>query len=203
QQLAADAPELSDKYTSKTSTHHLDAHFDMATAALITGITNVVTLHCDDLQSSYAGIGITPNVHSVGHGSSNGTETAQQCRDRIRRFHLELVAGMAERLRATPEGDGSMLDNTLIVYLSDNSDRHHSSAMEWPMLVLGNLGGTLRAGNRYLAWPRYGTRGHRTIGNWLTTVCHAAGEPLEHFGQPDLALSDGADQLGPLPELLA
>ncbi len=203
QQLAAHAPELGDKYTSKTSTHHLDAHFDMATAALITGITNVVTLHCDDLQSSYAGIGITPNVHSVGHGSSNGTETAQQCRDRIRRFHLELVAGMAERLRATPEGDGSMLDNTLIVYLSDNSDRHHSSAMEWPMLVLGNLGGTLRAGNRYLAWPRYGTRGHRTIGNWLTTVCHAAGEPLEHFGQPDLALSDGADQLGPLPELLA
>ena len=203
EQLAAHAPELGDKYTSKLSTHHLDAHFDMATAALITGITNVVTLHCDDLQSSYEGIGITPTVHSVGHGSSNGTETAQQCRDRIRRFHLELVAGMAERLRATPEGDGSMLDNTLIVYLSDNSDRHHSSAMEWPMLALGNLGGTLRMGNRYLAWPRYGSRGHSTIGSWLTTVCHAAGEPVEHFGQPDLALSEEAHRIGPLPELLA
>lgn len=203
QQLAAHAPELGDKYTSKTSTHHLDAHFDMATAALITGITNVVTLHCDDLQSSYEGIGITPTVHSVGHGSSNGTETAQQCRDRIRRFHLELVAGMAERLRATPEGDGSMLDNTLIVYLSDNSDRHHSSAMEWPMLAIGDLGGALRMGNRYLAWPRYGSRGHRTISNWLTTVCHAAGEPIEQFGQVDLALSEESNQIGPLSELLA
>ena len=145
-QLAANAPELTDKYTSKVSTHHLDAHFDMATAALITGITNVISIHCDDLQSSYAGLGITPTVHSIGHGSSNGAETAQQCRDRIRRFHLELTAGMAKRLAAVPEGDGSMLDNTLIVYLSDNSNLHHSTGIEWPMLVLGNLGTALHDG---------------------------------------------------------
>jgi len=202
-ELAANAPELNDKYTSKVSTHHLDAHFDMATAALITGITNVVSIHCDDLQSSYAGLGITPTVHSIGHGSSNGAETAQQCRDRIRRFHLELTAGMARRLDAVPEGDGTMLDNTLIVYLSDNSNLHHSTGVEWPILVLGDLGGRLRAGGRYLAWPRYGRKGHRTIGNWLTTVCHAAGQPVEHFGQADLALPGDIEQLGPLPELLA
>ncbi len=202
-ELAANAPELTDKYTSKVSTHHLDAHFDMATAALITGITNVVSIHCDDLSSSYSGLGITPTVHSIGHGSSNGEMTAQQCRDRIRRFHLELTAGMASRLAEVPEGDGTMLDNTLIVYVSDNSNLHHSTAFEWPMLVLGDLGGALRAGGRYLAWPRYGKQGHRTIGNWLTTVCHAAGAPVDHFGQADLALSSDVDQLGPLQELLS
>ena len=201
-QLAANAPELGDKYTSKVSTHHLDAHFDMATAALITGITNVVSIHCDDLQSSYEGLGITPTVHSIGHGSSNGAETAQQCRDRIRRFHLELTAGMAARLAAVPEGDGSMLDNTLIVYLSDNSNLHHSTAVEWPILTLGGLGGAWKGGGRYLAWPRHGRQGHRTIGNFLTTVCHAAGQPVEHFGQLDLALSTDLDQRGPLGELL-
>jgi hypothetical protein len=202
-QLKANAPRLNDKYTSKVSTHHLDAHFDMATAALITGITNVVTLHCDDLQSSYEGLGITPTVHSIGHGSSNGAETAQECRDRIRTFHVQLIAGMAERLAEVPEGDGTMLDNTVIVYLSDNSNLHHSTAIEWPMVVLGNLGGKLKTSGRYLAYPRYGKRGNRTIGNWLTTVCHAAGLPQDHFGQPDLALSKEIDQLGPLPELLA
>jgi hypothetical protein len=201
-QLKANAPELNDKYTSKVATHHLDAHFDMATAALITGITNVVTLHCDDLQSSYAGLGITPTVHSIGHGSSNGTETAQQCRNRIRTFHVELIAAMAERLAAVPEGDGTMLDNTVIVYLSDNSNLHHSTGIEWPMLVLGNLGGQLKTNGRYLAYPRYGRRNHRTIGNWLTTLCHAAGIPQDHFGQADLALAKEIDQLGPLPELL-
>jgi len=201
-QLKKDAPKLSDKYTSKVSTHHLDAHFDMATAALITGITNVVTLHCDDLQSSYEGLGITPTVHSIGHGSSNGTETAQECRNRIRTFHVQLIAGMAKRLAEVPEGDGTMLDNTVIVYLSDNSNLHHSTAIEWPMVVLGDLGGKLKTGGRYLAYPRYGKQGHRTIGNWLTTVCHAAGLPRDHFGQPDLALSKEIDQLGPLPELL-
>ena len=45
---------------------------------------------------------------------------------------------MAEKLNAIPEGNGTMLDNTLIVYVSDNSDKHHSSATEWPMVVLGN-----------------------------------------------------------------
>jgi hypothetical protein len=203
QQLKANAPELNDKYTSKVSTHHLDAHFDMATAALITGISNVVTLHCDDLQSSYAGLGITPTVHSIGHGSSNGTETAQECRNRIRTFHVELIASMAERLAKVPEGDGTMLDNTVIVYVSDNSNLHHSTAIEWPMVVLGNLGGQLKSDGRYLAYPRYGRKGHRTIGNWLTTLCHAAGLPQDHFGQADLALAKEIDQLGPLPELLA
>lgn len=203
EQLKANAPELNDKYTSKVATHHLDAHFDMATAALITGITNVVTLHCDDLQSSYAGLGITPTVHSIGHGSSNGTETAQQCRNRIRTFHVELMASMAKRLAAVPEGDGTMLDNTVIVYLSDNSNLHHSTAIEWPMVVLGNLGGQLKTNGRYLAYPRYGRNNHRTIGNWLTTLCHAAGIPQDHFGQADLALAKEVDQLGPLPELLS
>ena len=50
-----------------------------------------------------------------------------------------------------------------------------------------------------LCYPNYGAAGHRTISNWLTTICHAAGIPQE-FGQPDLAL--GKDQGGPLGELL-
>ena len=202
--LREHAPPVDDKYNSKVTTDHLEAHFDMASAALISGISNVVTLHCDDLNSSYQGLGITPKVHSVGHGASSGDYSSQDCRDMIRTFHVALIATMAEKLAAVPEGDGTMLDNTLIVYLSDNSDKHHATAREWPMLVLGDLGGKLKTGGRYLAYPAYGTAGHRhTIGNWLTTICHAAGIPQDHFGQPDFALGKLGDQSGPLDELLA
>lgn len=202
--LKEHAPEVTDKYTSKYATHQLEAHFDMASAALISGITNVVTIHTDDLNSSYQGLGITPKVHSVGHGASSGTMSSQDCRDIIRTFHCDLIAQMATKLDAIPEVDGTMLDNTIIVYVSDNSDKHHSSATEWPMVVLGNMGGRLKSSGRYLAFPRYGSAGHKqTIGNWLTTLCHVAGFPQDYFGQPDFALGKASAQQGPLNELLA
>ena len=201
--LKQHAPEVSDEYTSKYSTDHLTAHFEMASAALISGITNVVTIHTDDLNSSYQGLGITPKVHSVGHGASSGPLSSQDCRNMIRKFHCDLIAAMAVKLDAIPEGNGTMLDNTIVVYVSDNSDKHHSSATEWPMLVLGNMGKRLNSRGRYLAYPRYGSGGHRhTIGNWLTTLCHVAGFPQDYFGQPDFALGKTDQQLGPLGELL-
>ena len=201
--LRKNAPEVTDKYQSNVTTDHMEAHFDMAAAAMISGISNVVTLHCDSLDSSYQGLGITPKVHSIGHGSSSGDLTSQDCRNMIRTYHVKLIADMAEKLAAIPEGDGTMLDNTLIVYASDNSDKHHASATEWPMFVLGNSGGALNSQGRYLAYPRYGSSNHRqTIGNWLTTITHVAGVPQDHFGQPDMALGKLDMQRGHLSELL-
>ncbi len=201
--LRKNAPAVTDKYSSAITTDHLEAHFDMAAAAMISGISNVVTLHCDDLNSSYQGLGITPKVHSIGHGSGSGDLSAQDCRNMIRDYHVKLIADMAEKLDAIPEGGGTMLDNTMIVYLSDNSDKHHATATEWPMFVLGNSGGALNSKGRYLAYPRYGSANHKhTIGNWLTTMTHVAGVPQDHFGKPDMALGNLGMQSGPLSELL-
>lgn len=202
--LKANAPELDDKYTSRFKTHHLEAHFDMATAALVTGLSNVVTVHADGLDSVYSGIGVGNNVHAIGHGAGYATLSSQDCRDAIRTFHIELIARMATKLSQVPEGDGSMLDNTLIVYTSDNAAKHHSFGFDWPMFVLGNIGGRLNSTGRYLAYPRYGHANHRhTICNWFTTLCHLAGIPQDLFGQPDFGLGRAATQQGPLDELLA
>ncbi len=204
QALADNAPDLDDKYTSRFPTHHLEAHFDMASAALISGLTNVVTVHADSLDSVYSGIGIGNNVHAIGHGAGYATLTAQDCRNAIRTFHVELIAGMAAKLDAIPEGDGTMLDNTLIVYTSDNAAQHHSIGNDWPMLVVGNVAGGLKTGGRYVAYPQYGRPEHKhTICNWFTTLCHLAGVPQELFGQPDMALGKARDQSGPLHELLS
>ncbi len=201
--LKENAPDLSDKYTSSFKTHHLEAHFDMAAASLICGLTNVVTVHADGLDSVYSGIGIGNNVHAIGHGAGYATLTAQDCRNAIRSFHVELIASLAKKLNAVPEGDGTMLDNTIIVYTSDNAAKHHSVGADWPMLVIGNMGGKLKSKGRYLAYPSYGQSNHRhTICNWFTTLCHLAGIPQDLFGQPDMALGKVQDQSGPLSELL-
>ncbi|MAR10628.1 MAG: hypothetical protein CL681_11710 [Blastopirellula sp.] len=202
--LKENAPELDDKYSSTIKTHHLEAHFDMASAALISGLTNVVTVHADDLSCVYSGIGVGNNVHAIGHGAGYATLSSQDCRDAIRTFHIELIAGMAQKLSRVPEGDGTMLDNTIIVYTSDNAANHHSFGFDWPMFVLGNAGGALKSKGRYLAYPSYGSKNHNhTICNWFTTLCHIAGVPQDLFGQPDMALGKLEDQQGPLQELLA
>jgi hypothetical protein len=200
--LNQNAPEVTDTFTSSTPTHHLEAHFDLAAATLISGLSNSISILCDDLQTNYDGIGIPGTVHGIGHGATIGEHNSEQCRDMIRKFHLELLSGLMHKLAKAPEGDGTMLDNTVIVYISDNSDKHHSFANEWPLLLFGGkFNGKLKSTGRYLQYPDYGKQGHRTIGNFLTTIVQAAGLPDKHFGHLDLGLSD-IDQEGPLHELL-
>ena len=99
------------------------------------------------------------------------------------------------------EGDGTMLDNTLILYLSDAAEGHHSRCWEWPFVMIGDLGGQLNAGGRFLCYPKYGNQGHRTIANLYTTLLHTVDAPINHFGLKDPGLAD-MDQDGPLSELL-
>ena len=84
----------------------------------------------------------------------------------------------------------------------DAPDTHHSTAMEWPMLLVGDLGGRLKLGGQYINYPGYGKLGHRTVGSFYSTLLHAAGAPQETFGRLDPDLDEVAMQTGPCPELL-
>ena len=95
-----------------------------------------------------------------------------------------------------------MLDNTVIVYLSDAAESHHSRCWEWPMVVLGNCGGRLKTAGRLLNYPRYGHTAHRTTANFYLTLLAAAGIHRDTFGLTDVNLKD-VKLKGPLPELLA
>ena len=86
-----------------------------------------------------------------------------------------------------------------VTYLNE----HHADLKEWPYLLIGGCGGRLKLGGRYLRYPGYGKRGHRTIGNWYTTLLNAHGNPIEHYGNLDLTLAkNGIPQTGPLRELM-
>ncbi len=200
--LRKHAPVVTDKYSSYDNIDRLDAHFDLAAASLLAGLTDVVTISTEWNQR-FTGLGITLASHPIGHGKGENGKTAGELSQVVRRFYCELIARLATKLDAVKEGDGTVLDNTCILFTSDAAEGHHSQCKEWPMVLLhGTLGGKLKAGGRYLEYPAHGKAGNKTLGNLYTTMLHAAGDPRESFGVPDLTIS-AADQKGPLSELLA
>jgi len=203
--LREKGPAPSDKYTSEIETDRLDAQFDIGAAALICGLTNVMTISSAagirDFDICFTGLGLKEAKHHTGHGGSQNGMSWYEVSQMIRKYHFELIAGLAKKLDSIPEGDGTMLDNTLICYLSDAAEAHHSRCWEWPMVLLGNIDGKLNTG-RYVDYPGYGKQGHRTTANMYVTMAPLAGSQQTTVGMQDPGLED-LDQHGPLEELLA
>ena len=151
------APPFDDRFSSKRPTVRQQAHMDLIAAALIAGITNVVTMRLDNISTNYGDLGLSEkNVHGIGHGEVCNGKSPEQARDIIRKHHAKLLADLAGKLKAVPEGDGTMLDNTAIVYFSDSGNEHHGNLNEWPYLVIGGCGGRLKLPGRYIQFPQYG-----------------------------------------------
>ena len=205
ERIAAHAPKF-DARTLESGTHmaRMTCQFELGTAALLAGLTNVVTLRPDTLGAQYQDLGAgLLGVHAIGHGGGipEGPDS-RELRRRIDGFHIGLIAKLARRLAEEPEGNGTMLDNTLIVYTSCAGGQHHGGNSDWPFVLVGGAGGNLRTG-RYLQYPSYGNPGHRPIGSLYLAILAGAGIAHdEHFGQPDPQLRE-LDTAGPLPHLIA
>ncbi len=193
---------IEDKYTSLQHMDRMECHVDLGTAAIIAGLTNVITLRPDTLGTVYGPLGAGgTGLHQIGHGATtaDGT-TSVEMRRRIVKYHMRLIAKTAARLNSIPEAGGTMLDNTLIVYTSCAGGKHHGGATDWPFVMVGGANGKLKTG-RYLQYPSYQKTGHRTIANLYMSVMRAADVEFgEHFGQVDPALRD-IDISGTLHEL--
>ena len=106
-------------------------------------------------------------------------------------------------MRSSPQrNSGSAFDNTCIVFLSDAADGHHAANWEYPMVILGDLGGRLKTRGRYIEFPHYGRPGHKTIASLYSTFLHAVGVKRDKIGVPDQELAPEM-QTGPLSQLLA
>lgn len=178
-------------------------HVEVLLSTLIAGMTNVVAFTVDELATPYTGLpGIeneTVNLHDVGHGKSFGGVEALQIRELVRHQHSKLIARIVERLKAEPEGSGTMFDNTMLFYFPDNGETHHSHGTEYPFVVMAGKNAGVDLRRRYIRLPDYGKRGHKTLGNWWTTILNAHGNPIEHFGALDSGLAQfGIDQRGPI-----
>lgn len=204
--LRANLPAL-DAFDSKRTTQRFEAQCAIAAAALASGLTNVVTLDAAGGIGHYhtwTDLGVTKDGHAIGH-SADAPDSARFA-VAIRRFHAARVAELARRLDAVKEGDGTMLDNTLIVWMSDSGEGHHGFCAEWPLVLVGGLGGRLKTAGRFLQFPAYREgateTANRTVRNFYLALLHAAGGRRETFGELDPHMPAAA-QAGPLAEILA
>jgi len=166
---------------------------DVLIAALKAGLTNVVTYTIDDLGTPITGLPGNETdrvgIHPLGHDEAFGGVPAWMTREQIRISHMNQVRTIVEKLKQAPEGNGTMFDNTMIMYFPENGETHHGIGIESPFLIMAGNNCNLDIAGRYIRLPFLGTEGHKTLGNWYTTLLNAHGNPIEHYGDLDLEMA--------------
>ncbi len=190
---------------SSSPTHQREeAMTEVLVAALISGISNVVTYTIDDLGTSIKGLPgyekETINIHSLGHGVS---EFKNNCRRAMRTSHIRQAKTIMDRLKQQPEGNGTMFDNTMILYFPEGGETHHGVGTEAPFVILSGKNCNLDIAGRYIRLPYWATKGHKTLSNWYTTLLNAHGNPIKHYGDLDTAMTlKRLPQQGPIRQLM-
>ena len=145
--------------------------FDLMAVAYQTDLTRVATfmMSRELSQRTYPQIGVSDQHHGVSHHGNDPEKIAKVAR--INAYHARLFATFLEKLRSTPDGDGSVLDHSLIFYGGGMGNPNQHATGPLPMVIAG--GGVSRR-NRHLQLPP-GT----PVGNLWLTVAHAFDNPLD------------------------
>jgi hypothetical protein len=169
---------------------HLELMLDLQLVAMQSDLTRVITFMLGKEQSArpYPQIGVPEAHHPLSH--HNDQPELIERMSRINRYHAELFAKYLEKLRATPDGDGSLLDNMTILYGSGISNSTRHSGDNLPLLVMGGGAGTLRGG-QHLHYE-----GEPGMANLLVTLMDKMGVHVDHIGA-----STGALDLGTLSDI--
>lgn len=126
--------------------NHIKVMFDLLALAFQTDTTRVATfiMAHDGSNRSYPFIGVGDGHHDLSHHGGNKEKKEKIAR--INRFHAEQFAYFLKRLKETPDGDGNLLDNSMIVYGSGISDGDAHNHNDLPVLLAGKGCGTLQPG---------------------------------------------------------
>jgi hypothetical protein len=181
-----------------------EAMTEVLVSALISGMVNVVTYTIDDLSTNITGLPghekSTLNIHALGHQHS---PTAVAARQAMQTSHLRQAKTIMDRLKEQPEGDGTMFDNTMIMYFPENGETHHGVGTEAPFVILSGKNCNLDIAGRYIRLPYWCREGHQTLGNWYTTLLNAHGNPIPHYGDLDTGMTvKRLPQEGPIEQLM-
>lgn len=140
----------------------------------------------------------------LGHDEAFGGVPAWKTREQIRISHVNQIVKIVEELKKVPEGNGTMFDNSMIMYFPENGEAHRGIGTESPFLIMaGNNCNLKNMAGQYIRLPFLGNEGHKTLGNWYTTLLNAHGNPIEHYGDLDLEMSrKKLPQTGPIKQLM-
>ncbi len=163
-----DVPDSFDEYT-KTM-------LDLVALAYQADITRVFSMiFARELSSrTFAHIGVADQHHAVSHHRNDPELIAKKAKIDI--YHVQLLNYFLTKLQATRDGDGSLLDHSLILYGGGMGDGNLHRHFDLPCLLAGKLGGEFKTG-RHLAFPD-----NTPMTNLLLTLLDKAGVPLDKLG---------------------
>ena len=121
---------------------------------------------------------MTEQHHTVSHHGNDPENIAKVAR--INTYHVELFAKFLDKMRATPDGDGSLLDHSLIFYGGGMGNPNQHASDPLPLIAVGGAVGT---GHRHIKLP---TR--TPVGNLWMAVAKQYGSPIDHVGDSNGAV---------------
>ena len=165
---------------------HARLMIDLQVLALQGDVTRVTSFQLarETSTRTYPEIGVPDAHHPLTHHGGNPEKMAKVAR--INAFHVSLFAYLLEKLKATPDGDGSLLDHTIYLYGSGMGNPDVHDHVNLPILVAGGLAGK-RPGGRHIRYEK-----PAPLANLHLTLLDRAGVNLEKF----------ADSQGKVKELM-
>ena len=169
----------------------LTAQLDLMASVLACDLTRVMSLeyrYGDNDDDVYTWLGLTNGHHTTSHLGDSDAD-AQASLTKIYTWYAERIAYFLSKLASIPEGNGTVLDNTLVVWGSEIGKGNTHSFEKIPFVLAGGAAGNLRTG-RYL---QYQNVEHNRL---LVSICQLMGLPnVQTFGSTDAGT-------GPLPGLV-
>ena len=157
-------------------TDHIKIMFDLMTVALQADMTRVVTFMVgrEGSNRTYREIGVPDPHHGLTHHQDDQEKIDKI--SKINRFHVEQFSYLLEKMRSVSDGDGTLLDNSMVVYGSSLGDGNRHTHHDLPVLLAGRAGGTVKAG-RHLVY-----RENTPLNNLYVSMLDRLDIPAETLG---------------------
>lgn len=154
---------------------HARLMFDLQRLALQGDITRVISFQLarETSNRTYPEIGVPEPHHPLTHHGNDPQKIAKVAK--INQFHVSLFADFLESLKATPEGDGSLLDHVLYLYGSGMGNPNVHDHQNLPIIVAGGAAGNMQGG-RHIQFNE-----STPLANLHLTLLNKVGVPLESF----------------------
>jgi hypothetical protein len=155
---------------------HAKLMFDLQALAYQADITRVSSfmLARDLSQRTFPQIGVPEPHHATSHHGNNPATIAKLAK--INNYHISLLAYFIAKLKATPDGDGTLLDHSMILYGSSMSNPNEHNHFPLPLLLIGGASGQLKGG-RHLKYPE-----RTPMANMLLSVMEKSGIHMDKLG---------------------
>jgi hypothetical protein len=155
---------------------HVALMYELMALSYQANITRVITFMVSREVSNrtYTQVGVTDGHHAISHHQNRAEKMAKNVL--IQTFNVNQFKGFLEKLKSMPDGDGSMLDHTLLLYGSNMSNSNAHDHYPLPNLVVGGAAGTMKGG-RHLKYAD-----HTPMTNLLMTMLDKVGVKQETLG---------------------